>query len=57
MHIHVYSPDGEAKFWMEPVLELAKNYGLSKKDLKATQALIEEHSDEIRAAWRKHFPD
>jgi hypothetical protein len=53
----VYSPDGEAKFWMEPVVELAKNYGLSKKDLKATQTLIEEHSDEIRAEWRKHVPD
>jgi hypothetical protein len=57
MHIHVYSPDGEAKFWMEPVIELAKNYGLSKKDLGATQTLIEEHADEIRAAWREYFPD
>ena len=57
MHVHVYSPDGEAKFWMEPMVELAKNYGLSKQDVKATQKLIEEHSDEIRAAWRKHFPD
>lgn len=56
MHIHVYSPDGEAKFWMDPMIELAKNYGLSKKDLRATQALIEEHADEIRSAWREHFP-
>lgn len=57
MHIHVYSPDGEAKFWMDPVIELAKNYGLSNKDLRAIHSLIEEHADEIRAAWREHFPD
>jgi hypothetical protein len=23
MHVHVLSPDGEAKFWLEPVVELA----------------------------------
>lgn len=27
MHVHVVSGDGEAKFWLEPELELAKNYG------------------------------
>ncbi len=26
MHVHVISGDGEAKFWLEPEIELAKNY-------------------------------
>jgi len=26
MHVHVTSGDGEAKFWLEPDIELAKNY-------------------------------
>jgi len=25
MHVHVHCPDGEAKFWLEPEIELAKN--------------------------------
>lgn len=31
MHIHVHSPDGEAKFWLEPVIALANSQGLSAK--------------------------
>ena len=27
-HIHVLSEEGEAKFWLKPQLELAKNYKL-----------------------------
>jgi hypothetical protein len=30
MHVHVQSPDGEAKFWLEPVIAQAQNYGLSE---------------------------
>lgn len=28
-HIHVQHPTREAKFWIEPSIELARNYGLS----------------------------
>ena len=27
-HVHVASPDGEAKFWLDPEIELARNVGL-----------------------------
>jgi hypothetical protein len=33
MHVHVISPDGEAKFWLEPEIELAVNQGLSSTEL------------------------
>ena len=55
MHIHVYAGNGEAKFWMEPKIELAQNFGLSDKDLRIVQSLIEGHADEIRSAWYEHF--
>jgi Domain of unknown function (DUF4160) len=29
MHVHVYCGDGEAKFWLESEVALAKNYRLS----------------------------
>lgn len=54
-HVHVMSADGEAKFWIEPVIALADYKGLKKKQLKRLQALVEEHRDEIEAAWKEHF--
>jgi hypothetical protein len=40
---------------MEPEIELAQNYGIRDKDLRNARDLIEEHVDEIRGAWKKHF--
>lgn len=56
-HIHVYSGDGEAKFWIEPKLELARNYGFNQIQLREIQAIIEAHYNVIRAAWHEHFSD
>jgi Domain of unknown function (DUF4160) len=55
MHVHVTCPDGEAKYWLEPAIALAQNYGLTEQQLRSTQAMVEAHVDEIRSAWRKHF--
>ena len=54
-HVHVQCPDGEAKFWLEPVVALAQNHGLSDQQVRAAQRLVEEHIGEIRSAWTKHF--
>jgi hypothetical protein len=32
-HVHVASADGEAKFWLEPLGELARNQRLTDRDL------------------------
>jgi hypothetical protein len=55
MHVHVVSGDGEAKFWLIPDIELAKNYHYSRKQLKEVENLIEEHYDELVSAWQQHF--
>lgn len=55
MHIHVASADGEAKDWIEPSVELAKNYWLGDSALHRIEALIAEHREEIRNAWDRHF--
>jgi hypothetical protein len=54
--VHVQHADGEAKFWIEPTVELAANFGLKPQQITEVQHLIEEHLNEIRAAWAKHFP-
>jgi hypothetical protein len=55
MHIHVLGEEGEAKFWVEPRIELARNHGLSEKSLSTAMDLITERYDEIRTAWHEHF--
>jgi hypothetical protein len=55
-HVHVQHADGEAKFWTEPSVELAVNFSLKPKQVTEAHNLIEEHLDEIRRAWAKHFP-
>jgi hypothetical protein len=55
MHIHVLHQDGEAKFWLKPQIELARNHQLSHYHVNRIKLLIEEHYDEFVAAWQKHF--
>jgi hypothetical protein len=55
VHIHVQSADGEAKVWIEPAIELARNYELSAQDLSRVLQLVSDHEQEIRDAWRSHF--
>ena len=55
VHIHVSHTDGEAKYWMEPQIELAMNQGLSQKQLSEALLLVERHQKEILNAWRTHF--
>jgi hypothetical protein len=50
-HVHVQSADGEAKFWIDPEIELARNYQLSAQDLRRALELITDREQEIRDAW------
>jgi hypothetical protein len=55
IHIHVTCEQGEAKFWIKPVVSLALGHGLNPKRLMEIQKIIEEHKDEIVKGWQKHF--
>ena len=55
MHVHVICAEGEAKFWMEPKIELARNHGLSSRQVSVVQSVIKDRKDEITEAWNKHF--
>lgn len=57
MHVHVRSTDGEAKFWLEPDVILAKNYRYSQGQLRQIKAIIKAHRDELATAWKRHFRD
>ena len=55
MHVHVFCANGQAKFWLEPGIELAENYGLRSGEITKVRRLIEERSDEIKHRWQEHF--
>jgi hypothetical protein len=55
IHIHVECEDGEAKFWLEPIVALADNFGLNKKKLLEIERIVERRRNEIVDAWKKHF--
>ena len=55
MHVHVHSSQGEAKFWIEPRIELAQSYGMSQSEVNEALQLIRENEDVIRRAWNDHF--
>ena len=39
-HVHVQHAAGEAKFWIEPIVELHANYGLKPRQLAEAQELV-----------------
>jgi hypothetical protein len=55
MHVHVHSPHGEAKFWLEPVIALANAHRLPVREIRRMQKIVEERQDEIKRAWKKFF--
>jgi len=55
IHVHVAHPDGEAKFWLTPEVLLATHVGLSQRQLREAQLVVERHIEEIRNAWFRHF--
>jgi hypothetical protein len=55
IHIHIVAPDGEAKFWIEPIVSLVNYSHLSDKQLNYLQKLIERRKHEIIKKWKEHF--
>jgi len=54
MHVLTHT-DGEAKYWLEPSIALAQNFGLFAQQLHQAEQLVKTHEHRIRAAWNEHF--
>jgi hypothetical protein len=46
---------GEAKFWLLPEVALATSTGLSARQLRDAQLVVQAHLKEIENAWNTHF--
>ena len=52
-HIHVRSPDGECKFWLEPI-GLAGNRGIAAHHLREIERLVYEHQEFIVEKYHEY---
>ena len=55
MHIHVMGDNNEAKFWLEPRVELAKNSGFSKHELNNIQKIVEKNAEQFKEQYKEHI--
>ena len=55
MHIHVLCDGHEAKFWLEPHVELAKNTGIPEHKLNEIKKIVEKYADNFKEQFRKHI--
>ena len=55
IHVHVECAEGEAKFWIEPIVSLAIFYKLNSKQLNEIQKIVEKHRNEIIKEWKEYF--
>lgn len=46
-HIHVATPDGECKFWLEPI-RLARNKRVSPHVIREIEKLVFQHCDFLK---------
>jgi hypothetical protein len=55
MHIHVVKAEHEAKFWLEPEIEMAENHGFKNNELKQIIQIIEEYGNQFRQQFKEHI--
>ena len=55
MHVHVLCADGEAKFWIQPVVELGAPKGLNEQAIREVREIVQKRKQEIVDAWNRRF--
>jgi hypothetical protein len=55
MHVHVRSPQGEAKVWPNPHIELAHQSGLNGSEIARILKQVIANEEVLREAWQRYF--
>lgn len=50
-HTHVDRENLTAKFWLDPDISLAENYGFSRRELRVLERLVRENLETLRREW------
>jgi len=55
VHVHVFKDGAEAKFWLQPEVNVAYNKGFNARTLAMLSRIVEDRRAEIESAWHDHF--
>ncbi|MGA8086453.1 MAG: DUF4160 domain-containing protein [Terracidiphilus sp.] len=55
VHIHVERDENEAKFWVNPIVQVAYNDGHDARTLRELSGIIEVNRERIVRAWNEFF--
>jgi hypothetical protein len=55
VHIHVRKSGVEAKFWLNPAVQMAYNYGYDSRTIRELLDLIEANRYLIEGKWNEFF--
>jgi hypothetical protein len=55
IHIHIKKGDGEAKFWVMPIISLAESRKMKVSELARAQEIVTERRQEILDSWASYF--
>jgi hypothetical protein len=50
-HTHVDRENKSAKFWLDPDVSLAENYGFNRKELRNIERIVRKHLEKLRYEW------
>jgi hypothetical protein len=50
-HTHVDRENKSAKFWLDPDVSLAHNYGFNRKELRDIERIVRKHLETLRHEW------
>jgi hypothetical protein len=54
-HVHVRRERFVAKYWIDPLVELADNQGFAEHELSRIRRIVEQHRGRLLEAWHEHF--
>lgn len=55
--MHVDRENVSAKFWLDPDVTLAENYGYTRKELRDIERLIRDNLERLRHEWDAFYGD
>lgn len=56
-HMHVDREHLSAKFWLDPDIALAANYGFGRRELRDIERLLRSHLEDLKREWNDFCGD
>jgi hypothetical protein len=55
VHVHVRGNQGEAKFWLYPMVRLGSSDGFDARTLRELAEVVEQNTAIIEGTWNEYF--